>query len=120
MKIEKLVKLFQTILSKIEEELKDYATFFCASHGYIVNDFALRCDSTTLLPTVHAALTPALSYDPRELNELAVALEYDLNNIVFEYAYNMRLAIGTEDSNVIECKPFVSEHMQEFITVAQN
>ena len=47
-------------------------------------------------------------------------LEDDLNNIVFDYAYNGRHKIGSEDSNLINLVPYLGEHVAPCLIVSQN
>jgi hypothetical protein len=120
MNIERLHQLFDAILSEMERELKSYASLFCAEHGYFINDSITVVDDGGLLPAIRVALTPALRYEPRQLAHLAAELENELNNIVFEYAYNTRQRIGAEGSKTIEHIPHASEHVRRLMTVSQN
>ena len=120
MNIERLHALFEVLLSEIEGELKSYASLFCAERGYCIDDSILIVDDAGLLPAIRVALTPALRYELPQLAHLAAELENDLNNIVFDYAYNMRHRIGAEDLETIEHIPYVSEHAWRLMTVSQN
>jgi hypothetical protein len=120
MDIERLHQLFETLISEMERELKSYASLFCAERGYCINDSILVVDDAGLLPAIHVALTPALRYELPQLAHLAAELEDDLNNIVFDCAYNTRHKIGAEDLTTIEHIPYVSEHVWRLMTVQQN
>lgn len=120
MNIERLHPLFEDVLSEMERELKSYASLFCAECGYCVDDSTLFFDDAALMPGVRVALKPALRYGAQELADLEAALEDDLNNIVFDYAYNTRYKIGAEDSKTIERIPYVSEHIRQLMTIPQN
>ena len=120
MNIERFHPLFNAVLSEMERELKSYASLFCAERGYCIDDSTLFFDDTALMPWVHVALKPALRYGVQELAALAAALENDLNNIVFDCAYNTRHKIGAEDSKTIEHVPYVSEHLRQLMIVSQN
>ena len=120
MKRETLHELFEIALYTKEEELKRYAEYFCAESGYSVNDFALRCETKALLPEIHASFRPTLNYDARDLFQLTTELEDDLNNIVFEHAYNMHFRIGAENARTIEHLPLFCESLQQLSIVRQN
>jgi hypothetical protein len=120
MNIERFHPLFEAVLSEIERELKSYASLFCAERGYCINDSILALDDAGLLPTIRVALTPALRYELPQLAQLAAELENDLNNIVFDYAYNIRHKIGADDSKTIEHIPYVSEHVWRLMAMPQN
>ncbi|MEI7827846.1 MAG: hypothetical protein WCI87_08660 [Euryarchaeota archaeon] len=120
MNIERLRPLFEAALSEMETEMKSYVSLFCAECGYCINDSTLFFDDAALLSGVRVALKPALRYGVQELADLAVALEDELNNIVFDHAYNTQHKIGAEDSKTIEYIPYVSEHMRRFMIVPQN
>jgi hypothetical protein len=120
MNIERLHPLFEDVLSEMQRELKSYASLFCAERGYCVDDSTLFVDDTALMPGIRVALKPALRYGAQELADLAAVLEDDMNNIVFDYAYNTRHKIGAEDSKTIESIQYVSEHMRQFMIVPQN
>jgi hypothetical protein len=120
MKIERLHQLFNVIVSEMERELKSYASLFCAERGYCINDSIMVVDDGGLLPAIHVALTPTLRYELPELAHLAAELEDELNNIVFDYAYNTRCRIGAEGSKTIGHIPHVSEHVWRLMTVSQN
>ena len=120
MNIERLHQLFNAILSEMERELKSYASLFCAERGYCINDSIMVVDDGGLLPTIRVALTPALRYELPQLAHLTAELENDLNNIVFNYAYDTRHKIGAEGSRTIGHIPHVSEHVWRLITVSQN
>jgi hypothetical protein len=120
MNIERLHPLFEDILSEMERELKSYASLFCAERGYYIDDSILVVDDAGLLPVIRVSLTPALRYELPQLAHLAAELENDLNNIIFDYAYNTRHRIGAEDSKTIAHMPYVSEHAWRLMTVSQN
>jgi len=120
MNVEKLRKLFKSVLSEMKKELKSYAWVFCAQRGYCINDSLLVVDDAGLLPAIRVALTPALRYDLPQLGHLVAELENDLTNIVFDYAYNTRHKIGAEDLKTLEHIPYVSEHIRRLMTMPQN
>jgi hypothetical protein len=120
MNIERIHFSFKTVASDANSKLKSRASFFCADHGYYVDDLTLFFDDTGLLPGVHVELRPALNYDEGTLTELEMALEHDLNNIVFDYAYNTRHIIGAEDSITVRSIAHVSECMPQLVTASQN
>jgi hypothetical protein len=112
--------IFKTFYSEVNSELKSHASLFCADRGYYIDDCTLFFDYTELLPGVSVALLPALNYDKQALKELEVALEDDLNNIIFNYAYNARHIIGAEDSIKALCIPHISECMSQLVITSQN
>ena len=120
MNIERLCQLFDVIVSELEEELKSYASLFCAERGYCIDDSIMVVDDEGLLPEIHVALTPALRYELPQLAHLAAELENDLNNIVFSYAYNTRYGIGAEGPKTIDQIPHVSERVWRLMTASQN
>ncbi|HYA33795.1 MAG TPA: hypothetical protein VEG65_07380 [Candidatus Bathyarchaeia archaeon] len=120
MKADKLRELFKTVLFEMNKELKSYAWLFCAERGFSVSDSILFVDDAGLLPEIRAALTPTLRYDLAQLANLVAELENDLNNIVFEYAYNRRYNIGGEDRKTIERMPSLNEHVLQLMSIAQN
>jgi hypothetical protein len=120
MNIESLRLSFKDVVSKQKRELKSYASLFCAEQGYYIEDLALFFDDTALLPCLVVEFTPTLHYGEQALKELTAALEKDLNNIVFNYAYNRRYKIGTEDSSIVRSIPRISEHMPQLVTASQN
>jgi len=120
MKAEKLRQLFKAVLSEMKKELKSYAWLFCAERGFSINDSLLVVDDAGLLPAIRVALTPALRYELPQLAHLVAELEYDLTNIVFDFAYNTRHKIGAEDMKTIGHIPYVSEHIWQLMTVPEN
>jgi hypothetical protein len=120
MDIKRLHFSFRNIVLESNRELKNYASLFCADHGYCVDDLSLFFDDSGLIPGVRVALQPALHYDEQALTELNVALEKDLNNIVFDYAYNNRQKISAEDSNTVRSIPRISEYMPQLLSASQN
>jgi len=120
MNIKRLHSSFKTVVSEAKSELKSHASLFCADRGYYVNDLTLFFDNTGLMPRVRVALQPTLSYDEQALTELEVALEDDLNNIVFDYAYNTQHKISAEDSITVWAIPHINECMPQLVTASQN
>jgi hypothetical protein len=112
--------IFETFFSEANSELKSHASLFCADRGYYVEDLTLFFGDTELVPGVSVALLPALHYDKQALKELEVALEDDLNNIIFNYAYNARHMIGAEDSMTAMSIPYISECMSQLVITSQN
>jgi hypothetical protein len=120
MNIKRLHSSFKTVVSEAKSELKSHASLFCADRGYYVNDLTLFFDNTGLMPRVRVALQPTLSYDEQALTELEVALEDDLSNIVFDYAYNTQHKISAEDSITVWAIPHINECMPQLVTASQN
>jgi hypothetical protein len=120
MNIKRVQLSFKNVVSEAKSELKSHASLFCADRGYYVEDLTLFFDDTGLMPGVRVALQPALSYDELALTELELALEDDLNNIIFDYAYNTRHKISAEDSITVLAIPHISECMSQLVTAAQN
>ena len=120
MEIERLCSLLAEALSKMEGALKRYASLFCAEQGYYMEDIRLFFDNSALAPGLRLSLNPSLSYDSQVLGILTATLEDDLNNIVFDYAYNGRHKIGSEDSNLINLVPYLGEHVAPCLIVSQN
>lgn len=120
MEIKKLSSLLEETLSKMERDLKRYALLLCAEHGYCLDDLTLFFDDSTLAPGVRVSLTPTLRYESQELDGLVAALEEDLNNIVFDRAYNRRDEIGAEDSNPIKPVPYLGEYVRPLLIASQN
>jgi len=120
MEIERLRCLLAEALSKMERDLKRYASLFCAEQGYYMEDIRLFFDDSALAPGLRLSLNPSLSYDSQVLGILTATLEDDLNNIVFDYAYNGRHKIGSEDSNLINLVPYLGEHVAPCLIVSQN
>jgi len=120
MNIERIYFSFKTVVSEAKSKLKSHASLFCADRGYYVDDLKLFFDDTGLMPGVRVALQPALNYDEQALTELEVALEDDLNNIVFDYAYNTRHKISAEDSITVRVIPHINECMPRLVTASQN
>lgn len=120
MEIKRLCSLLAEALSKMEGDLKRYASLFCAEHGYYMEDITLFFDNSALAPSIRMSLTPSLSYDSQVLDVLAATLEDNLNNIVFDYAYNRRHKIGLEDSNSVNLMPYLGAHVAPGLIVSQN
>jgi hypothetical protein len=120
MNIRRIHFIFKTFFSEANSELKCHASLFCADRGYYVNNLTLFFDDNELVPGVSVALLPALNYDKQALKELEVALEDDLNNIIFNYAYNTRYMIGAEDSMTVMSIPYISEYMSQLVITSQN
>jgi len=120
MEIKRLHNSFKAIVTETNRELKSYASLFCADRGYYLDDLTLFVDDTRLMPGVHVALQPALNYDQQALNELEVALEDDLNNIVFDSSYNSQHKISAEDSITVRSIPYISECLLQLVTASQN
>jgi hypothetical protein len=120
MEIERLRSLLAEALSKMEGDLKRYASLFCAEHGYYMEDITLFFDNSALAPGIRVSLTFSLSYGSQLLGVLAAALEDDLNNIVFDYAYSRRHKIGAEDLNPIKPVPYLGEHVAPCFIASQN
>jgi len=120
MEIKKLRSLLEETSSKMEGDLKRYASLFCAKHGYFVEEVTLFFDDSAFAPGIRVSLTPSLSYDSLELGVLAAVLEDDLNNIVFDYAYNRSHKIGAEDSNPIKPMLYLVEHIAPCLIASQN
>jgi hypothetical protein len=120
MEIKELRTLLAETLSKMEGDLELYALLFCADHGYSLEDATLFFDDSALAPGIRVSLTPSLRYDSQELGLLAAALEDDLNNIAFDYAYNRRHKIGAEDSNPIKSELYSGEHVTSCLIASQN
>jgi hypothetical protein len=120
MNIKRIHFSFKTVVSEAKSELKSHASLLCADRGYCIDDLTLFFDDTGLMPGVRVALRPALNYDEQTLTELEVALEDDLNNIVFDYAYNTRQIIGAEDSITVRSILHISECMPQLVAASQN
>jgi hypothetical protein len=120
MNIERLNVSFKEVVLEQKKELKSYASLFCAARAFYAEDLTLFFDDTGLMPGVRVALQPALHYDEQALTELEVALEQDLNNIVFDYAYNARHKIRAEDSKTVRSIPHISKCMPQLVTASQN
>jgi len=120
MEIKRLHYSFKAIVTETNRELKSYASLFCADRGYFLEDLTLYVDDTGLIPGVRVVLQPALTYDEQALTELEVALEDDLNNIVFDCSYNTRHKISAEDSMTIRSIQHISECMPQLVTASQN
>jgi hypothetical protein len=120
MNIKRVHLSFKNVVSEAKSELKSHASLFCADRGYYVDDLTLFFDDMGLMPGVRVALQPALSYDKLALTELELALEDDLNNIVFDYAYNTRHKISAEDSITVWAILHISECMPQLVTASQN
>jgi hypothetical protein len=120
MNIERIRFSFKAAVSKAKFELKAHASFICADRGYYIDDLTLFFDDTKLMPGVRVALRRTLNYDEQAFTELKVALEDDLNNIIFDYAYNTQHMIGAEDSITARSFPRISERMPLLVTASQN
>lgn len=119
MNLNRLHYSYRTIILETSQELKNYASLFFTDRGYCVDDLSLFFDDSGLIPGVRVALQPALNYDKQALKELKVALEDDLNNIVFDYAYNTQYKIYADDSRMISLR-HIRESLPQFVIAAQN
>jgi hypothetical protein len=120
MKLERFHISFETIVSEANSELKSRVLLLSAHRGYHIDDLTLFFDDTGFMPGVRVALRPILNYDKQVLSELEVVLENDLNNIVFDYVYNSRHKISSEDSSTIMCIPHISECIPQLVIASQN
>jgi hypothetical protein len=120
MEIKKLRYLLEETLSKMKGDLTRYALLLCSERGYCLKDVTLSFDDAALAPGIRVGLTPALRYDPQELNVLAAMLENNLDNIVFEHAYNERQKIGAEDSNPIKLVTYLNDYVRSSLIASQN
>ncbi|MDD1721058.1 MAG: hypothetical protein LUP95_03630 [Euryarchaeota archaeon] len=120
MKLETLQQLFRAVLVDMQDELRSYSKLLCLEHGYEVDDLNFTMESETLFPAVDVSLTPALYYEREELARFKELVEEDLNNIVFDYAFNRQHHAQADEHLSVERTAFVSQNIKHLLTASQN
>lgn len=120
MRLEILQQLFRAALADMQDELKSYSKLLCFEHGYEIDEFKFTIEGETLFPAVGVSLTPSLCYEREELARFKELIEEDLNNIVFDYAFNSQHHAQKEEHRSVEQMSFVSQNYKHLLVASQN
>ncbi len=120
MKLEALQQLFRAVLVDMHDELRSYSKLLCLQHGYEIDDLKFAVESEALFPAIGVSLVPSLRYEPEELARFKELVEQDLNNIVFDYAFNLQHHAQVEEHRSVEYSAFISENFKHLSAALQN
>ncbi len=120
MRLNVLQQLFRAVLVDIQDELRSYSKLLCLEHGYEIDDLKFEIESDALFPAVDVSLTPSLCYEERELARFKELIEEDLNNIVFDYAFNQQHHAQMEEHRSVKQLEFVSQNCRHLLGASQN
>ncbi|MGZ4903483.1 MAG: hypothetical protein ACXVIG_00960 [Halobacteriota archaeon] len=120
MELETFQQLFRAALVDMQDELRNYSKLLCLEHGYQIEDFNFAIESETLFPAIGVSLTPSLCYEEDELARFKELIEEDLNNIVFDYAFNNQHHARAEERRSVEYTAFVSQNLKHLSVASQN
>ncbi len=120
MKLEILQQLFRAALADMQDELRSYSKLLCIEHGYEIDDLAFTIESESLFPAVGVSLTPSLHYEGEDLARFREIIEEDLNNIVFDYAFNSQHHAQAEERRSVEYAAFLSQNSKYLLAASQN
>ncbi len=120
MRLEILQQLFRAVLADMQDELRSYSKLLCFEHGYEIDEFEFTIEGKTLFPEVGVSLTASLCYEQEELARFKQLIEEDLNNIVFDYAFNCQHHAQKEEYRSVEQMAFVSQNCKHLLAASQN
>ncbi len=120
MKLETLQQLFRAVLVEMQDELRSYSKLLCLEHGYQIENLTFAIERETLFPAVDVSLTPSLNYEQEELARVREHIEEDLNNIIFDYAFNSQHYVQAEEHRSVEHTAFLSRNVKHLLAASQN
>ncbi len=120
MRIETLQQLFRAALVDMQGELRSYSKLLCLEHGYEIDDFKFEIVGEALLPAIGVSLIPSLYYETEELARFTELVEEDLNNIVFDYAFNRQHQIHADEHRTVPRSTFLSQNYKHLSKASQN
>ncbi len=120
MKLEVLQQLFQAVLVDMHEELRSYSKLLCLEHGYQIDDLNFTIESDTFFPSIGVSLVPSLHYEHDAFTRFRELIEDDLNNIVFDCAFNSQHHAQAEEYRSIKHIAFVSHNCKDLLIASQN
>ncbi len=120
MRLETLQQLFRAVLADMHDELRSYSKLLCLEHGYQIENLTFAIEHETLFPAVGVSLTPSLNYEKEELARVREHIEEDLNNIIFDYAFNRQHRVQAEERRSVEHASFLSQNINHLLAAPQN
>ncbi len=120
MKLDILRQLFRATLTDMQEELRSYSKLLCLQHGYEIDDLTFAIEQEALFPAIGVSLTPSLRYEQEELARFRELIEEDVNNIVFDHAFNRQHGAQAEEQRPVEREAFVSQNCKHLLVASQN
>ncbi len=120
MRLNVLQQLFRAVLVDMQDELRSYSKLLCLEYGYEVDELKFKLEDETLFPTVDVSLTPSLRYEDGELARFKERIEEDLNNIIFDYAFNRQHRAQMEERRSVKYIEFLSQNCSHLLGASQN